>query len=386
MHKMKISIKNSLSILGVAVVSITVMLVLASLKTPPKRKPETDSRPTISVLKIENNPIQVTVPVIGRLNAQEKVQLLAEVSGVLQTTGKAFLTGQTYRQGEVLLQIDKEETELNLKAQRSTLLTAIAALLPELKFDYPDSYKRWDEYLQSFDIDTTTKPLPLSSNEREKFFVANRGIYNSFYAIKAQEVRLAKYTIRAPFDGALIQSDITPGNLVRSGQVLGVFISPGHFDLETSVGINEVKHIHVGDPALLSSDQLDGSWTGRVSRINQGIDDNSQMIQVYISVSAPELRENMFMQGSIQTSTYIQGVELPRKMLQGGNMVLEILDGSILYRKADVVSTHGEYALVQGLPDDLLISTKTMNLYEGIQIKIAGDKPAPGSSQKQQQG
>jgi len=369
---MKTKIRRYLSIVGVFAISLALMFVLAGMKSSPKRKPVTDDRPVISVLQIHNSPIQVTVPVIGRLNAQQKVDLLAEVSGVLESSGKAFLTGQTYKAGEVMLRISQEETELTLKAQRSNLLTAIAALLPELKIEYPESYKRWNGYLQAFDIDGTTQALPTTSNEREKFMVANKGIFNSYYSIKSQESRLEKYTIRAPFDGALIQSSITPGNLVRSGQLLGVFIRPGNFDLETSVSINDVKHIKLGDQVLLGSDQVPGQWTGRVSRISQGIDQNSQMIRIFVAVSAPELRENMFLKGTILTSTFIQGMELPRKMLQGGNQVLEVVDGQILFKTVEVVSTRGEYALVRGLPDDLLISSKTANLYEGIKVKIAG--------------
>ncbi|MEA3287235.1 MAG: HlyD family efflux transporter periplasmic adaptor subunit [Candidatus Marinimicrobia bacterium] len=362
--------KQITSLAVILAVSLGITMLLVSLKSAPKRKPPMDTRPVISLLEVENSPIQVTVPVIGRLIAHEKVEILAEVSGVLKSSKKEFLTGQSYLKGEVMLRINREETELGLKAQRSGLLTAIAKLLPELKFDYPKSYLRWNTYLQSFNIESITQPLPESLNEREKFFVANKGIYNSFYQIKAQEARLEKFTMRAPFNGVLIQSNITPGNLVRIGQPVGVLVNPASYDLETSISINEVNSITVGDLVTLTSENIAGAWQGHVSRISQGMDEKNQMIKVFISVSAPELRDGLFLKGEIISSQSIAGMELPRKMLHNGNVVLEYLDGKIHYRSVNVVSTSGERAVVNGLENGMQLSTKTLNLLDGAQVKV----------------
>ena len=363
-------LKQLTLLFAVLIVSISVTALFVSMKSSPKRKPPIDTRPVISLLEVDNSSIQLTIPVIGRLTAHEKVEILAEVSGVLKPNSKEFLTGQSYLRGEVMLRINKEETELSLKAQRSGFLTSIAALLPELKFDYPESYKLWNSYLQAFKIDATTQPLPESLNEREKFFVSSKGIYNNFYQIKAQEARLAKFTIRAPFDGVLIQSNITPGNLVRIGQPMGVLVNPASYDLETSISINEVNSIQVGDPADLTSDNIPGGWQGQVTRISEGMDEKNQMVKVYIAVSAPELRDGMFLRGDILSSHTIQGMEIPRKILHNGESVLEYLDGMIHYREVDVVSTLGETAVVRGLENGVLLSTKILNLYDGAQVKV----------------
>ena len=379
---MNLGIKKSLSIFGVIVVSIASMFILASFKSPPQRKPPTDNRPTISIMEIQNSDIHLTVPVIGRLSAHDKVNLLAEVSGVLEYSGKEFLSGQSYQAGEVMLRINQEETELNLKAKRSGLLTSIAALLPELKFDYPESFKVWNEYLNSFDMDAETQALPTSLNDREKYFVANKGIYNTYYSIKAQEARLKKYTLRAPFDGVLIKSNITPGNLVMNGQVLGTLINPNSYDLETSISIDEVNQVYVGDTVELTSANLPGTWTGYVSRIIDGMDAQTQMVKVFISVSAPELKDQMFLSGNILTSTIVEGVELPRKMLYNGTDILMYVDGAIQYQPVSVVSTQGETAVITGLENGTIISQKTQGLFDGTEVKLPGEKSVASQSKK----
>ena len=164
--------KQIISLVVIILVSAVLTMLLVSLKSSPKRKPPIDTRPVVGVMTVQNNPVQLTVPVIGRLSAQEKVSILAEVTGVLEINNKEFLTGQSYRKGDVMLRINPEETALTLKSQRSSLLTAIASLLPELKFDHPESYKQWNDYIQACDIESRAQPLPEPVDEREKLFVA----------------------------------------------------------------------------------------------------------------------------------------------------------------------------------------------------------------------
>ena len=370
---MKFSIKNIMSLVAVLAGSIAIMFLLMSMKSTPERKAQEDTRVVVATQEIKNSDIQITVPVMGKISAREKITLFAEVSGILLQSENEFLAGYQFNKGDVMLRINSEESELNLKAQRSNLMTAVAALLPELKFDYPQSYVSWEGYLQDFDINGDIKALPEPLNDRESYFVANKGIARTYYDIKALETRLAKYTIRAPFDGSVTESYIKPGNLVRSGQTLGVFLNPNNYDLEATVGINEIKHISVGDQVKLSSSNSKASWRGTVSRISDGLDVNSQMVKVFITVSGPELREGMYLKGDILTTSSLEGVVLPRKLLESNNTVLEVREGKINRLTVNVVSTRGEQAVITGLPNGTQISLKTQNLQNGTVVRVMED-------------
>ncbi|NQT61333.1 MAG: HlyD family efflux transporter periplasmic adaptor subunit [Candidatus Marinimicrobia bacterium] len=368
---MKSTTRNTLSLIAILVGSFAIMFLLMSMKSTPERKAQEDTRIVVATQDIVNSDIQITVPVMGKISAQEKITLFAEVSGILLQSENDFLTGYEYDRGDVMLRINSEESELNLKAQRSNLMTAVAALLPELKFDYPESYVNWETYLQAFDINGDTKTLPEPLNERESYFVANKGIAKTYYDIKASESRLAKYTIRAPFDGSVTESYIKPGNLVRNGQTLGVFLNPGLYDLEATVGINEIKYISVGDQVFLHSGASETELTGTVSRISDGLDVNSQMVKVFITVSGAELREGMYLKGEILTSSSLKAVILPRKLLESNDTILEVLEGKINRLDVNVVSTRGEEAVVSGLEDGTIISLRTQNLQNGTVVRVA---------------
>jgi multidrug efflux pump subunit AcrA (membrane-fusion protein) len=367
---MKPTIKNTLSLVAVLSGSIAIMFLLMSMKSAPERKTQEDTRIVVATQTVVNSDIQITVPVMGKISAREKITLFAEVSGILLSSENDFLAGYEFDKDDILLRINSEESELNLKAQRSNLMTAVAALLPELKFDYPQSYVNWENYLQAFDINSDTKPLPEALNERESYFVANRGIAGTYYAIKASESRLDKYTIRAPFDGSVTESHIKPGNLVRNGQSLGVFLNPSLYDLEVTVGINEIKHISVGDQVTLYSGTSEVDLMGTVSRISDGLDINSQMVKVFITVSGSDLREGMYLKGEIQTSSSMKAIVLPRKLLESNDTILEVQDGKINRLGVNVVSTRGEEAVVTGLEDGTTISLRTQNLQNGTVVRV----------------
>ena len=47
---------------------------------------------------------------------------------------------------------------------------AAAFIIPDLKFDYPKSYENWKNYLENFEIEKMTQPLPKSANNQEKYY------------------------------------------------------------------------------------------------------------------------------------------------------------------------------------------------------------------------
>ena len=141
---MKITIKNTMSLVAVLTGSLAIMFLLMSMKSAPERKVQEDTRIVVATQEIVNSDIQITVPVMGKISAREKITLFAEVSGILLQSENEFLAGYEFDKDDVMLRINSEESEFNLKAQRSNLMTAVAALLPELKFDYPESYVSWE--------------------------------------------------------------------------------------------------------------------------------------------------------------------------------------------------------------------------------------------------
>ncbi len=359
--------KKTLYIVTIVVVSGTMIGVLLASREVPRKKPDFTTKTTVSVIQPNNESIRISLPIIGRLVAKNEMIVYAEVGGILENAGKPFLEGVKFSKGEPLLVINNETAELSLKALRSNLLMQITQMLPEMKFDYPESYAAWENYLNQFDINSEVAPLPEPQTNREKLYVAGRGIFSAYYETKGQEVQLKKYTIYTPFDGTVTASNIKPGTLVRSGQSLGEFISSGEYDLITEITLDEVAYLKIGDAVELHNNSGQ-TWVGTVSRIGDNVSQTTQMADIYIAVNGSDLREGQYLEGTIKTATEVMAMEIPRKVITNNNTVLSVVDGVIVEQPIDILLFTDGQALVNGLNDGIVISTKTQNVYNGLQV------------------
>ncbi|MGI9543400.1 MAG: efflux RND transporter periplasmic adaptor subunit [Cyclobacteriaceae bacterium] len=350
-----------ISVLGVVILlgafGLTRILTSGS-KEPPKEPPK--SMKSVRVIEVTNQEVPGAVNFTGRLNAKDKIEIFAEVGGVLLKTQKPFKPGTRYNRGETLLVINNDEARLDLISQKSNLLNLITQLISDLKFDFPDSYPTWQEYLSQFDINNTLQPLPEPASEKERYFIAARNIYNTYYTIKSAESRLAKYSIRAPFNGSVSQSNVNPGALVRVGQQLGSFINEGEFELEASLSISALKNIKQGDVVTLRSADVPGSWTGKVIRISDAVDPSTQSFQAFISLKTSELKEGMYLSGSIATKSFENSFKLPRNVLVGQDQVYVIRDSAVALQPVKVMQWQEDSVIVGGLENQQLVVNESL--------------------------
>jgi len=342
---------------------------LVNQKRPAQRKPPQQQMKTAKVRRVFNQTIPSQIDITGRLIPRQKIEVFAEVTGVLQPTRPPFKEGNYFAKGKRLIHIDDTEHRLNILAQRSNLLNQITLILPDLKSDFSTAFKTWQQYLNAFDIDSITPSLPQTQSDREKYFISARNIYNLYYNIKGLEVRADKYTISAPFNGVVSESVIDEGTLVRSGQKMGEFINPYAYEMEAAIDLKNLDVIRIGSKVDLTSTEIAGQWKGTVSRISDRIDDQTQTIKVFINVSGKELKEGMYLNGVIYGSDISDVVEIPRKMLQNDSMVYVVEDSSLVLLGIKPVRYSRENVMVRGIPDSThVLDESVVGAYEGMRV------------------
>ncbi len=351
---------------------------LSVQKAPPKKKDfvGNDVR-RIEVIIVENDTVPSRLDVQGRLVAFDKIDILAEVSGILESSSNTFKVGSRFPKGSVMLQIDSEEAELNLLSQKSSLLNAITQLMPDLKIDYPESFEQWRAYLQQFDIEKPIQAFPQPVNDKEKFFIATRNIHSQYYNIKSAESRLSKYKIYAPFSGVITESSINPGSLVRVGQKLGELMNVNNYELEATVRLADLNYIKIGSQVVLRSDDIAGKWNGKIKRISDQIDASTQTVVVYIGVSGNNLKEGMYLRGDVELKAIDNAFELPRNLLVNESRVYKIENDSILtLETVDIIKTTEKTVIVSGLESgSKLLKEVFPGAFEGMIVEVKKDGP-----------
>ena len=363
--------KIILSLLGVLLIIGAVLLAKSISSSKKKQRPiPAKVVKTVFTDTVKNGTVQIVIPANGSLVAKRRVELYAEVQGIFKTYGKLFKPGQNYNQGENLIKIDASEYYASVQSAKSNLYNAIAAIMPDLRLDFPEVFQKWQNYLSGFNLNKTTPKLPEITSDKENYFITGRGIVSNYYNVKNLEQRLSKYNIKAPFSGVLTQALVTEGSLIRNGQKLGEYIDPSVYEMEVALSKTYASLLKVGESVVLKNLDNTETYSGKVSRVNGSIDATTQTITAYIEVKNKTLKEGMYLEANLNAKQEPNAIEVNRSLVLEGNQIFTVRD-SIL----DVIDVKPVYlsdtkVVLKNVPDGTVILAKPIpGAYAGMLVK-----------------
>lgn len=327
---------------------------------------------TVFTKVIENDTLPIVVNATGTLLAKNRIELFAEVQGVMKNEAGSFKSGMSYKRGQNLVNIDSEVYKAGLMSQKSNLQNLVTGALADIRLDYPKAFDKWSQFLAKMDVNKPLPALPQTSSEKEKMFITGRNIYSTYYSVRNMELTLQKYMISAPFDGVLVEALVTPGSLIRPGQKLGTFIQPTVYELETPVSSSMVEHLAVGQKVEVSSTiHSNEKWEGEITRINSLINSETQTVNVYVQVSGKGLSEGMYLKTNFMASEINHAVELPRSVIFDENQVFVVRDSTLVQKTIEPLYYNENTVVVGGLENGEVTLTKLpAGAYAGMKVKI----------------
>lgn len=365
--------RKSVSIF-LAIILVAGSFFLAKKIIANKKKPKakvTKIIKTVFTQTVNNSTVPIIITSNGNLMAKNRIELYAEVQGVLEKTNKDFKQGISYKKGETIIKLNAEEFYANLQAQKSNLFNVITAIMPDIRLDYPQEYSKWQAYLIGFDKQKETPKLPVTNSQKEKFFISGRGINTTYFAVKNLEVKLDKYTLKAPFNGVLTETLVNPGTLIRAGQKFGEFIDPSIYEMGMSIKSEFRDLLQVGKAVTLHNIEKTKTWKGKVVRINGKVDVATQTITAFIEVSGKDLKEGQYLEAALLAKSETDAFEIPRNILIDNNSLFVVKKGVLELVKINTVFQNRETVVVKGLNNGSVILSKPVpGAYPGMAVKI----------------
>ncbi len=369
--------KNKKRILSLSIAAIILLTSVFIMKTLP-----TDAQSSTEINEIKGALIEVIYPeahtveqsykATGKLKAVNRFEMFAQVEGQLLPSANSFKIGNTYKKGEVILEVDQDEFKMSLLAQKSDFVSMITGILPDLKSDYHEAYENWRKYVSSIDVTKALPEIPSSKKEQEKFYLSGKGVYSAYYNVRSKEEKLDKYTIRAPFDGVVILATVQAGTAVRNGSSLGTLISTSTYDLETTIPLSLLSNIKVGSQAKLYTSDIKGEWTGKIVRIGGAIDEKSQSVKVYIRTQGPQLKEGLYLTAELTQTPFENAMTLARKMVNDSDKIFVVENNKLKEISVNVFARRGEVAIIDALDEGTAVmSTVIKSAYNGMPVRIA---------------
>ncbi|MEO9485454.1 MAG: HlyD family efflux transporter periplasmic adaptor subunit [Ekhidna sp.] len=348
-------------LLPVAILGLAFVLagIFANQKEDPKDQTPIAVKKVVQTKKVSYQTLQTDVVSYGRVQTAQTLDLLSEVSGRMHQGRVRLKEGERFKKGDLLFYVDDKEPALNLKSQKSNFLRDLAGILPDLKVDFSNNFDAWNTYFNALDLDEKFKDLPEAGSEKEKIFLATKGIYSSYYTIKSAEARLDKHKYYAPFDGSIMEVNLQSGSFINPGVSIGKVMRRGVHELKVAVETKDIPWIKANSPVKIYSDEMGQYWDGQVTRISDFVNQNTQSVDVFISIQASgkKIYDGQFFQAAIPARTVKDGMIMPRNAIYNGNEVFVVEDSLLKVRKINIIRLADEEAIISGLDrgEDLVI-------------------------------
>ena len=164
-------------------------------------------------------------------------------------------------------------------------------------------------------VEKPISKIPESASEKENLFLVGRGIESSYYKVKNLEERLAKYHIKAPFDGILVKGNISDGAFIVPNQILGEFIDPNNFEVGVDIPVNYVEKIKLNQSVSIISEGNKDNVIGKIKRINRKVDEMTQTVKIFIEFNNRNLFEGKFVEIKVPLGVIPESQLISRSLL-----------------------------------------------------------------------
>lgn len=312
---------------------------------------------------------------IGRLEAEDDVNIQAKVSGYLTT--RSFLEGEEIKKGDELFRIDPASYEATLARQRAELAKARANLEVAAR-----NFKRGEELVGRGAISQSEM-----DNLRAVNLQAEAEVLSAEANVKSAQVDLDDTVIRAPIDGRIGRSEHSVGDLV--GPTIGNLTTLASLDpMKATFQINEADFISyqqnqdADNPEdLLVKVELSNreiyDYTGHIDYISNRIDADTGTIEMRASIPNPDhiLRPGQYVRVIIEPPDDIEVLMVPQAAIQAdqqGSYVLTIAPGNTVARKNVITSDRvDDLVIVQGVQaGEQVVVRGLQQVRTGMPVKI----------------
>ncbi len=318
------------------------------------KMPVTFALKSTDVLVAERLSINQVEPVSGTVRAVNAVTLRSTMSAVV--TRINALEGATVKAGQVLAQLDADDTRARLQQAQQQSNAAKA----QVELAKRDNNRALVE--KGFISSTAL----VSSDSNYATALAN---YEA--ALAAQQIAkrgLEDAALRAPFSGVVTQRHVKAGERVAVNAPVVDIVDVSQLEVEVLLPIAASSGLKTGQTATLSLESQPQPITAKVARINPSIDAGSRSVRIYLSIPTGKARVGEFATGELTVGS-LEGTAVPLDSIrtdQPSPYVQVVRDQTIVHTTVQILATGraGEtrYAIVEPLPAGTVVLSPTAGL------------------------
>jgi membrane fusion protein (multidrug efflux system) len=321
----------------------------------------------VNVMIVKDTTISNNIDVTGTIDANEKVNLISEVSG--RITGIYFTEGSYVKKGQLLVKVNDQDLVASLKQNAYQIALA------------KQNESRNKQLLQKEAI---------SQVEYETSLTSLNTLNAQADVIKAQ---IAKTEMRAPFSGTIGLRSVSPGGFLSPNTAIATLVNIDPAKVTFSVPEKYQAYIRPGSKISFTVASTRDDLKATVYAIEPAIDVNSRTITVRARASNSKglLKAGSFAKINLALDQIPKTIMLPTEVVTPdikGYKVFIYDNGVAVPRPVTTdLRTDTKIQITDGLkPGDSVIISAIMQMRPKAQVRlIKGDKGPKGTKGKKRQ-
>jgi RND family efflux transporter MFP subunit len=243
--------------------------------------------PTVTVVQAESANHQAKVVGYGETSPHFHLKLASEVSGQVLHLAPKLASGERFKKGELLLEVEQTSYRQALNSAEYELNVAETELL-EASLNAKQAKSEWQRSgLQGEPESALVLHEPQLRTAQAKVTLGKQTLAKA-------KAELDKTRITAPFNALVVSRDVQPGSYVQSGTQLLELYSTDR--VEVSIPLSEAQWQILPSPDELSNQnwpvQLSSSdgkniWEGYIARSEQHLDTQNRQRALVVAVDTP---------------------------------------------------------------------------------------------------
>ncbi len=371
-------------IFAVCIILITlgVIFVAVMFKPEAEKKELTQVLPAVEVLTAKREDIPVVLPSQGLVEAKRVTQLASEVSGKVTEVSPKFHAGGEFKEGEMLVQLDKADYEA--AAAQATAALADAKL--ELDLEEARAEKAALDWKT---LGSNKDPNPLTLREPQ-LISARAKVESAKSALERAERDLERTTVRAPYPCRIREIQAELGTYLSPGARVASLFSLGPYEVRLPVSLEDYSFLktdpegapNAGSDLLANIGPGSFRWHGEIVRTEGEVERESRSIYLVAEVDAPQTPDGRLFQPGLFVQAEVEGVTLAgvfqvpfRAFHDLDTIVVVDPDNRLHFRDVKVARRAGEDALVtEGLKEgERIMITELADVIEGMKVRVANE-------------
>jgi multidrug efflux system membrane fusion protein len=336
----------------------------------------------VDVEQVPVRSLVYTVSAVGSVEAFEKVQVTARVSGAVDRV--LFSEGEYATAGQTLVEIETERYRLAVESAQAAYEKAQAS-----KADAEAGLKRRETVI-------TQNPGLIPGEEvetwRTKVLTAASEVAQTRSALNQAQLNLRDAFVKAPIAGVIQTRTVQTGQYVQTGTVLATLVRRDPLLLRFRVPERDAARIKPGQQARFRVREDSREFTAKVVHVAEAADDVSRLVDITANIDDPgdrALRPGSFAEISVPVASASEAPVIPVSavrpsergflayVVEGDKAVERIL--TLGMRSAD-----GRVEVLSGLAGgESLVIRGSEALSNGVTVRIgAPSEPAADPEKK----